>query len=146
MSIVTWTDGPHFKGDGKSRHDLKRDKAAAKEENWRKVCRQVDTRDHYRCRCCGTQGNPDGLDALDRLHRHHLAFRSKGGQDVASNLLLLCPRCHDAVHVKRTLRIEAQSEYGADGALAFWRYTGSHPGSDEYAVKRETSCGVTERD
>lgn len=132
---------PKF-ADGKSRVDLAAEKRTAKEANWRTVSKQVDTRDHYRCRCCGSRGNPDGIDALDKLHRHHLMFRSHGGQDVASNLVLLCPRCHDGVHVKRTLRIEAASAFGADGALLFWRTNDR----GEFLVKREVSCGIAERD
>jgi 5-methylcytosine-specific restriction endonuclease McrA len=141
VSLVEW-DRPHFKGNEPSRHDRKVKRKADAEANWRTVCKQVDTRDHYRCRCCGAQGNPDGIDPLDKLHRHHLTFRSKGGQDVASNLCLLCPRCHDAVHVKRTLRIEATSAHGADGGLDFWRTDDR----GEWLVKHETACGVADRD
>lgn len=131
-----------FKHDMETRVDEKRDRKAKKAEQWLAVCRQVDTRDHYRCRSCGTRGNPEGVDALDRLHRHHLTFRSQGGQDVASNLVLLCARCHDAVHVKRTLRIEATSPYGADGPLSFWRTDDR----GEFLVTREVRCGEIERD
>lgn len=132
-----------FKSDMEPIAVTKAKKKVAKEANWRSVCRQVDTRDGYRCRCCGRPGNPDGLIALDRLHRHHLMFRSAGGRDVASNLLLLCPICHSKVHVTRTLRIEAQSAHGADGPLAFWTETGVLP---PYLLKRETACNVVEKD
>lgn len=133
---------PFFKGDEPSRHDQAKQRRTDIEARWRIVCRQVDTRDNRRCRCCGRQGNPDGIDALDKLHRHHLAFRSKGGQDVASNVLLLCPTCHDAVHVKRTLRIEATSVSGADGGLDFWQTRNG----EEFLRRHEVSCGVVERD
>lgn len=129
----------------KSSFDVKAEKRTAKEANWRIVCRQVDKRDGYKCRCCGAHGNPEGLDALDKLHRHHLTFRSKGGQDVAANLLLLCSRCHDRVHVKRTLSIEAQDAHGADGPLLFWSLPQTD-GSTGFLLKRETACNVTERD
>lgn len=130
------------KTDMPSRVEERIDKRAAKEANWRVVSRQVDKRDHYRCRACGATGNPDGVDVLDKLHRHHLAYRSHGGQDVASNLLLLCARCHDEVHVKRTLRIDAQGPHGADGGLDFWRQRNN----EDFLLKHESACGVTERD
>jgi 5-methylcytosine-specific restriction endonuclease McrA len=131
-----------FKHDMPSRVDAKREKVTAKEANWRKVSKQVDRRDQHRCRACRTSVNPDGLDLLDRGHRHHLEFRSKGGQDVASNLVLLCPMCHDKVHVKRTLRFE-WGPHGADGPLEVWRQ-----GADGvwFMAMRETVCGVVERD
>ena len=125
----------------KSCLDEKVAKRAAKEANWRAVCRQVDKRDNYRCRACAVSCNTDGIDPLDRGHRHHLEFRSKGGQDVASNLITLCARCHDALHRKRTLRIEA-GRHGADGAVTIWRTVGAR----EFQTRREVRPGQAERD
>lgn len=137
----TWTS-PQFKGEEPSRLETRRKKVNDREANWRTVARQVDRRDNYRCRACGTSTNTDSLDPLEKGHRHHLTFRSKGGQDVASNLVTLCPRCHDAVHVKRSLRIEAQTAFGADGALSFWRTLNG----EEFLSRREITCGQVERD
>jgi Pyruvate/2-oxoacid:ferredoxin oxidoreductase delta subunit len=131
-----------FKHDMPSRFDQKHDRAVAKEDNWRKVSKQVDRRDNYRCRACHSTCQPDALDPLGKGHRHHLTFRSKGGQDVASNLVLLCARCHDGVHTKRTVRFE-WGQYGADGPLEVWRLS-----KDDgwYLASREKSVGQIERD
>lgn len=32
------------------------------------------------------------------LHCHHIKRRSQGGTDNASNLLVVCARCHDHIH------------------------------------------------
>lgn len=141
MTLVRW-QGPNFKHDQPSRLDAKRDKVAAKEANWREVSRQVDRRDNYRCRACHTACQPDAIDPLGRGHRHHLTFRSKGGQDVASNLILLCARCHDAIHRKRSVRLE-WGQYGADGPIEVWRLSET---DGWYLSTRENACGVTERD
>ena len=141
MSLRVWDDGPHFKSDERSRHDEKADKRAAKEKNWREVCRQVDKRDNYRCRACGVSTDTDAIDPLGRGHRHHLTFRSKGGQDVASNLATLCARCHDAIHRKRTLRIE-HGPFGADGPLEIWRTNEQ----GEYLSRREVGIHRVEHD
>lgn len=133
--------GSAFKAEEPSRLDTKRERSAAKEANWRAVCKQVDRRDNYRCRACHSSVQPDAIDPLARGHRHHLQFRSKGGQDVASNLLLLCPRCHDFVHVKRTLRFE-WGTYGADGPIEVWR----HRDGEWYQAHREKAVGQVERD
>ena len=47
-------------------------------------------RDRWRCRHCDTTHN---------LTPHHIVFRSHGGTDDLDNLITLCLRCHDAVHM-----------------------------------------------
>lgn len=32
------------------------------------------------------------------VHAHHVVFRSRGGDDVAENLLWLCISCHHVMH------------------------------------------------
>ena len=32
-------------------------------------------------------------------HYHHVVHRSQGGGDELSNLLLVCPKCHDRFHL-----------------------------------------------
>lgn len=125
-----------------SRYEEKADKRAVKEANWRVVSKQVDRRDNYRCRCCGQPTNPEAVDLLERGHRHHLTYRSKGGNDVASNVLSLCARCHDAEHRHR-LRIEVMTAYGADGPCSFWR---TDADGQEYLSRREVRPGHVERD
>lgn len=134
-----------FKHDMKTRTEEKSERSKAKEANWLAVCKQVDARDRGRCRACGRQCDTRAIDPLEKGHRHHIEFRSKGGQDVASNLVTLCAVCHDKVHVKRTLRIEATTPYGADNALTIWRATEDNDWH-EYISRRETAVHVVERD
>jgi hypothetical protein len=47
-------------------------------------------RDGYQCQKCKTK--------KDKLHVHHIVFRSKGGTDTPSNLITLCEGCHDKLH------------------------------------------------
>jgi 5-methylcytosine-specific restriction endonuclease McrA len=46
-------------------------------------------RDSWRCQNCGSSGD---------LHVHHLAKRSKLGDDALDNLITLCATCHSRVH------------------------------------------------
>ena len=48
-------------------------------------------RDSGQCQACGTAGE-------GRIHFHHVVYRSQGGKDRYDNLVLLCMRCHDALH------------------------------------------------
>lgn len=89
------------------------------ERNKREVYKQVDARDQGWCRCCWKDANPRALSMLKRGHRHHLKFRSKGGQDTTANLVLLCAECHAEVHA-HTLVIVGED---ANGPLRFERQT-----------------------
>lgn len=71
----------------------------------RAVYAAVTARDRG-CRHCGRAWG---------LHRHHLVFRSQGGETRSGNVLLLCDRCHGKVHA-RTLVIHGTD---ADGVLRF---------------------------
>ena len=54
-------------------------------------CREyVLQRDQYTCQLC--------KKTQRELHAHHVIWQSKGGGDVAENLLTLCVQCHDRVH------------------------------------------------
>jgi 5-methylcytosine-specific restriction endonuclease McrA len=57
---------------------------------------QVDQRDGRQCRVC--QARVGGVGLLGAAHHHHLVYRSKGGQHEPSNTLLLCVKCHHALH------------------------------------------------
>jgi 5-methylcytosine-specific restriction endonuclease McrA len=47
-------------------------------------------RDGYTCQHCGKTGTA--------LHAHHIVYRSKGGSNMADNLITLCEDCHKKVH------------------------------------------------
>jgi hypothetical protein len=51
----------------------------------------VLARDNYTCQS-GKKG------CCDKLHVHHVKFRSKGGSDAASNLITLCVKHHSSLH------------------------------------------------
>jgi 5-methylcytosine-specific restriction endonuclease McrA len=79
----------------------KRDEKRDRDANERRVNAEVDARDKYRCRACGKPADPKSTDPLRRGHRHHLKFRSRGGQDSTANMLLLCAEDHALVHAYR---------------------------------------------
>jgi 5-methylcytosine-specific restriction endonuclease McrA len=58
-------------------------------DEYRRLCEQVLERDAWRCQFCGRR---------EYLHVHHIHFRSRGGDDVEENLIVLCFSCHRAVH------------------------------------------------
>lgn len=70
------------------KRDSKRDQMQLR----RSVYAQVDARDQRQCRCCGRR---------DKLHHHHLTFRSKGGMDTTENVLLLDQFCHALLHARQ---------------------------------------------
>lgn len=105
-----------FKHDMPSRYDVADRKAKDAHREWLDVCAAVDARDKGRCRCCGKRAPLNGVGVLERAHRHHIVYRSAGGADSASNLVLLCPRCHFDEHAHR-MKVEGN----ADEALTFFR-------------------------
>ncbi len=123
----------------KSRVEDAQDRKSAQEAQWRAVCRVVDARDKRTCRACGRKSNPDAVGLLKRGHRHHIVYRSAGGEDVSSNLVTLCAVCHDDEHVKRTLEIDGN----ADDALAFWR---KDENGHWFLWRREIAVGTFEHD
>ena len=84
-------------------------RARSRRESYRRVCAVVDARDGETCRCCGVWVG-------QCRHHHHIVYRSQRGTDSLDNLLVLCPRCHDAVH-----RHEVAIEGDADKAVFTWR-------------------------
>ncbi len=56
---------------------------------WRRLRRQVLTRDGYRCTRCGTR---DGLEV------HHRVPVTNGGEDTIANTITLCRDCHAQTH------------------------------------------------
>lgn len=45
------------------------------------------------CVLCGT---------THQLHLHHVVFRSQGGDDIRSNLVMFCLECHQGYHTSRS--------------------------------------------
>ena len=51
-------------------------------------------RDNYTCQ------SKRQVKHSNKLHVHHLMFRSNGGTDAPNNLLTLCETCHNALHLE----------------------------------------------
>lgn len=49
----------------------------------------VFLRDNWHCRHCNNQSG---------LHPHHVVFKSHGGEDLLTNLITLCAKCHRDIH------------------------------------------------
>jgi hypothetical protein len=86
----------------------------------------VDERDAGRCRVCGKRGSPTAVGLLDRLQRHHMVYRSKGGEHRSENVLSVCAACHAAIHVDGSLRVIGDADVrdavtGKLGGVAVWR-------------------------
>lgn len=47
------------------------------------------------CRICRDPASNGKL--YGRVHMHHVVPRSRGGDDIADNIVPLCPDCHDKV-------------------------------------------------
>jgi hypothetical protein len=99
----------------RSRLDEKREKARAEARTWLDVCRAVNQRDGFTCRCCGRKCVQTLTRVDNRLEHHHVIPRSGGRDDRSSNVVSLCAACHDLRHVKRTLHISGN----ADAVLTF---------------------------
>lgn len=129
-----------FKHDSPSRVDLAQERERAEEAIWRACCKAVDARDKRNCRACGRKSDPEAVGLTKRGHRHHIVYRSAGGEDVSANVVTLCFECHNDEHVKSTLQIEGN----ADIALTFWR---KDPDCGVLFVwRREISVGIFEKD
>lgn len=69
---------------------------------WRVLSLRVEARDKGCCRVCGCQTTRAGTgDPRLWGAAHHVIYRSLGGQDVESNLVWLCRRCHEDIHAHR---------------------------------------------
>lgn len=55
----------------------------------------VLSRDGHDCKECG------GKKKDNRLHVHHIQFRSNGGSNSPDNLVTLCETCHSKLHAKK---------------------------------------------
>lgn len=75
--------------------------------------RAVLARDNYRCRRCGEQDK-------DKLHLHHVVYRSQLGGHDEDNLVTICSECHRLIHDKKVTvkRILGKWFFGG---IAHWR-------------------------
>lgn len=126
----------NFKWQQPNRVDSRKARKAAEEAQQREVYRQVDRREAMHCRISGVRVDPFAVDMLRRGEHHHIVFRSAGGADETSNVILVSLEVHRDIHAGK-LRVEGN----ADECLTVWRRTpeGWHQ------VIRETPVGV-ERD
>ena len=67
----------------------KRPRLKLRAEDYKLLHRRVLERDGWRCQNCGSSKD---------LHVHHLAKRSKLGDDALDNLIVLCANCHKMQH------------------------------------------------
>lgn len=70
----------------------------------------VLSRDNYTCQHC------KGKSKDIKLEVHHIIFRSQGGSDEESNLMVLCKRCHDKLHdgkidIKKIGKVKSQLKH-----------------------------------
>lgn len=86
----------------------KKERAAAR--MWLKVRAAVYDRDHGQCRVCGNPVRFQSRSPFDIAHTHHIVYRSAGGTDDLSNLVLLCGPCHSDEH-RHKLDISGTSEH-----------------------------------
>ena len=126
-----------FKWDQPSRFDKALEKELEEAAVWTAVCKVVDARDKRMCRACGKRSELDAVGLLLRGHRHHIVYLSTGGEDVSSNLVTLCARCHNAAH-RHWLEIRGN----ADEQLEFWRRSKD----GWYLGRRESAPHVIEKD
>lgn len=107
-----------------ARGTAKRQKAARKRlesKADRLVYAAVDARDGHRCRVCLAYC---GLD----IQRHHILYRSKGGQTTTANVVSLCPECHlVGVHGGRiVIAGDANGKLSLKCATASWNGKPTH--------------------
>lgn len=80
------------------------------DRNWLAVCRAVELRDGFRCRCCKGRVVKTIRLQGDRLEHHHVIPLSLGGPDTVENVAITCKNCHDDRHVSRVLHIKGNAE------------------------------------
>lgn len=68
------------------------DYQAGDQKGYYNVKAYVLSRDKYKCQ------SKQKIKHSDKLHVHHIVFRSDGGTNAPSNLITLCECCHNALH------------------------------------------------
>lgn len=82
------------------------------------IRQQVLDRDNSQCVVCGTSGD-------NRLHLHHVIYRSQGGTHTVDNLATVCHRDHDRIHAGDISIVLIQTAVGP------FFFTIRHRGSSE---------------
>src|SRR5688572_13711101 len=72
----------------------------AEESEWRRVCKDVDTRDKRICQVTGESLSAGAVDGWHALERHHLEPRSlnKSRRFTAVNVWTVCRAVHQLIH------------------------------------------------
>lgn len=78
----------------------KREERLERERRARELSAAIAQRDGATCRCCGRKGTYE-ISGERALHRHHLRYRSLGGDDDLTNVLTLCAICHALIHARQ---------------------------------------------
>jgi 5-methylcytosine-specific restriction endonuclease McrA len=78
------------------RQETRRDRV-----KWALVCLSIFMRDQGRCRVCQRGVKPLHGNPEQRAETHHIQYRSAGGSDDSTNLVLLCGSCHALEHAHR---------------------------------------------
>lgn len=94
---------------GTTRFDRATSRKASRLAQERLVHQAVDQRDGHTCRVCGRYCSPMAVTLLERGHRHHLTYRSKGGGTTTENICTLDAHCHNEVHAGR-LRLSGDAD------------------------------------
>lgn len=93
---------------GPTRKQIKAAGQRVKAAIYKVICGEVDLRDKGRCRHC------ELWVGEGHRHHHHIVYRSQGGEDTMENLILLCQKCHQAVHDHRLLILSPEMEMPLD--------------------------------
>ena len=105
---------------------MKRSRLKLGKDEYKRLSNAVLHRDKYKCRFCKTRNN---------LHVHHIVYRSQGGDDVDSNLCVLCDHCHDGIHrpnpsngaMLLILPVKEGETVDANGVIIFHAVNGFKP-------------------
>lgn len=100
----------------------KRSRVVLKPADYKNLCIAVLRRDGWKCRVCKSRKT---------LSCHHVVYRSHGGDDADWNLLVLCARCHEALHNRHLVilpTIEGEATVNANKDVRFLFIGGWKPG------------------
>jgi 5-methylcytosine-specific restriction endonuclease McrA len=107
-----------------------RDQKRQEVEGWREIVAAIFKRDQGCCRVCGRRVKPMTDNPHARAHTHHIQYRSAGGTDETTNLILLCGLCHALEH-------EHRIDILGNADTSVWIYTISEGGKE---TRRDSPC------